>query len=68
MGLSEQDLKNWDYLVAAVQNEQAAYVNARATRYSRAIVAVNKVLDDAGLRKKVDSILTNSVVSKAHDN
>ena len=60
--MTERDWQNWDYLVAAVQNEQASYVNARATRYARVIVAVSKVIDDAGLREKVDSILTNCVI------
>jgi hypothetical protein len=66
--LTDQDWKNWDYLVAAVQNEQAHYVNARSTRYARVIVAVSKVIDEAGLRQKVDSILTNSVLSDTHEN
>jgi len=42
--LDELNKKNWEYLVAAVQNERAAYVNARATRYARAIIAADRVI------------------------
>lgn len=66
--MTEQERKNWDYLVAAVQNPQAAYVNARATRYARAIVAVNQELDILERLKKVDSILDDCMVSKADEN
>lgn len=66
--MTDQERKNWDYLVAAVQNEQAAYVNARATRYARAIIAVNKQLDILERLKKVDSILDECMVPTTHEN
>ena len=60
--MMESDRKNWRYLVAAVQSEQGSYVNAKATRYARAIVAVNKELDILETGKKVDSISVKPVV------
>lgn len=65
--MTEQDRKNWEYLVAAVQNPQGSYVNARSTRYARAIVAVSKELDSYESREKVDSLFRETVVSISHE-
>lgn len=59
--LTEKQRKNWNYLVAAVQNPQGDYVNARATRYADAIVAVNKQLQL--VENKVYSNLVGSVLN-----
>lgn len=65
--MTERDWKNWEYLVAAVQNPQGSYVNARAERYAQAIVAVNKELDIVRTSKKVDSNLAECMVSEAYE-
>jgi len=51
--MNDVDIKNWMYLVAAVQNPQGQYVNARATRYARAIIAANEVIKTLDIQPTV---------------
>lgn len=67
MGLTERERRNWLYLVAAVQNPQGSYVNARAGRYAEAIVAVSRYLDVIESQNKVHSISAGIMVLPHHE-
>lgn len=62
--LNSKDINNWNYLVAAVKNPTAGYINAMAKRYARAILAV-----DAEMRrlKNLDSNLPDVVLDNGYE-